>query len=62
MHGTECHSEEDIRNAAQAVISEVGASGPRDMGRVMGEMMNRVKGRADGGVVKDIVLELLNKE
>lgn len=53
--------EDDIRKTAQSVIAEVGASGPGDMGRVMGEIMKRVKGRADGNVVKDIVLELLKK-
>lgn len=52
---------DDIRSAARDVIADIGASEPRDMGRVMGEMMKRVKGRADGNVVKDIVLELLKK-
>lgn len=51
--------EDDIRKTAQDVITEVGAAGIRDMGRVMGETMKRVKGRADGNMVKDIVLELL---
>ncbi len=54
--------EGDIRKTARSVIAEVGASGPRDMGRVMGEMMKRLKGRVDGGMVKDIVLELLKEE
>ena len=54
--------EGDIRKTAQGVIAEIGASGPRDMGRVMGEMMKRVKGRADGNAVKDIVLGLLKRE
>ncbi len=53
--------EDDIRKIAKGVLTEVGASNPSDMGRVMGEMMKRVKGRADGNVVKDIVLELLKK-
>jgi uncharacterized protein YqeY len=54
-------TEDDIRKTARGVIAEVGASGPGDMGRVMGEMMKRVKGRADGNVVKEIVMELLKK-
>ena len=54
--------EGDIRKTAQGVITELGASDPRDMGRVMGEMMKRLKGRADGSVVKDIVLGLLKEE
>ena len=54
--------EKEIRETAVAVITEVGAGGPRDMGRVMGELMKQVKGRADGNAVKDIVLELLKGE
>ena len=53
--------EEGIREIARGVIAEVGAGGPRDMGRVVGAMMQRVKGRAEGGVVKDVVLELLRE-
>lgn len=53
--------EEEIRKTARNVIEEVEASSPRDMGRVMGEMMKRVRGRADGGVVKNIVVELLKE-
>ncbi len=53
--------EEEIRETARNIIGEVGASSPRDMGRVMGEMMKRVRGRADGAVVKNIVLELLKE-
>jgi uncharacterized protein YqeY len=54
-------SEDEVRRTAQGIIEEVGAEGPRDMGRVMGEMMKRVKGRAEGGMVRDIVLELLKE-
>jgi uncharacterized protein YqeY len=53
--------EEEIREMARNIIEEVGASSLRDMGRVMGEMMKRVRGRADGGVVKNIVMELLKE-
>ncbi len=53
--------EEEIRETARSIIGEIGASSPRDMGRVMGEMMKRVRGRADGGVVRSIVIELLKE-
>jgi uncharacterized protein YqeY len=53
--------ETGIREIAGEIIAETGASGPRDMGRVMGAMMQRVKGRAEGGAVKNIVLELLKE-
>jgi uncharacterized protein YqeY len=54
-------SDEDIRREASAVIADIGAATPRDMGRVMAEMMKRFKGRVDGGAVNRIVSELLKK-
>jgi len=54
-------SDDDIRREAAAVVAETGAAGPRDMGRVMGEMMKRFKGRVDGGAVNRIVSDLLRK-
>jgi uncharacterized protein YqeY len=53
---------DEIRSVARAVIAELGAAGPRDVGRVMGELMKRLKGRADGGAVKVVVLEMLREE
>ena len=51
--------EEEIRAAARQVIDEVGATGPRDMGKVMGRLMSQLKGRADGRLVNQVVRELL---
>lgn len=53
-------SEEELRKLARQVIDEVGASTPADMGKVMKELIPRVKGRADGKEVSRIVRELLN--
>lgn len=53
-------SEEELRKLARQVIDEVGASTPADMGKVMKEIIPRVKGRADGKEVSRIVRELLN--
>jgi uncharacterized protein YqeY len=52
-------SRDEIRAEAQTAIAEVGAVSPKDMGRVMGMLMPRVKGRADGRLVNEIVRELL---
>jgi uncharacterized protein len=52
-------SEDEIRAEAQAVIAEVGAEGPKDTGKVMGPLMERVKGRADGKLVNKVVRDLL---
>jgi uncharacterized protein YqeY len=53
-------SREEIEAEARAVIAQVGASGPRDMGKVMGPLMSRLQGRADGKVISDVVRSLLS--
>ncbi|WP_029734309.1 GatB/YqeY domain-containing protein [Deferrisoma camini] len=55
-------SEEELRAEAARAVEEVGATGPRDMGRVMKVLMTRVRGRADGGRVSALVRELLAGE
>jgi uncharacterized protein YqeY len=52
-------STEEIEELARAAIAETGAAGPGDMGRVMGALSPRTKGRADGRVVSDAVRRLL---
>jgi len=43
----------------QAAIADAGATGPQDMGKVMGALMRAHKGEVDGGVAKDVALKLL---
>jgi uncharacterized protein YqeY len=52
-------SREDIAAHVKATIEEVGASSPKDMGKVMGALMPKLKGQADGKVVNEVVRELL---
>ena len=51
--------EPEIRQLAQAAVAESGASSKKDMGKVMGILMPKVKGKADGRVVQQIVSALL---
>ena len=54
--------EDELSAAVVAAVAEVGAAGPRDMGRVMGVLMPRLQGRADGGAVNRLVREALAGE
>lgn len=53
---------EDLVSLIEEIISEVGALGVRDIGKVMKDLMPRVTGRADGKEVSDLVREILSKE
>ena len=50
---------DELLQLVQDVVKELGASTPRDKGRVMGRLMPQVRGRADGTVVNDLVTQLL---
>ena len=52
-------SNDKVRETVKAVIVETGAKSKADMGKVMGAAMNRLKGQADGNIVKKIVEEEL---
>jgi hypothetical protein len=52
-------SEDELRGLVQATVAKVGASGPKDAGKVIGAVMGQVKGRADGGTVSRLVRETL---
>jgi uncharacterized protein YqeY len=49
----------EIEVEARQLIADVQASGLRDIGKVMGPLMARLRGRADGKLVNQIVRELL---
>ncbi len=52
-------SADEIKELAGQAISEIGAAGPGDMGKVMSQVMPKVKGRAEGKQVSSIVSDLL---
>ncbi|MFA4871484.1 MAG: GatB/YqeY domain-containing protein [Patescibacteria group bacterium] len=54
-------SEDKLIEIIKNVIGELGAAGPADFGKVMGAVVARVKGRADGQVVARLVKEELGK-
>jgi len=53
-------SAEEITAAVQALVAELGASGPGDMGKVMGAVKARLAGKADMGLVSASVKAALN--
>ena len=52
---TEAELTEVVRN----IIAELGASGPQDMGKVMGAASKQLAGKADGKAMAAVVKELL---
>ncbi|MFC7681499.1 GatB/YqeY domain-containing protein [Paenibacillus sp. GCM10028914] len=52
-------SEEEIKVIVQQTIQETGASSKADMGKVMSALMPKVKGRADGKLVNQVVQQFL---
>lgn len=51
--------ENEIKDLVQKTASDVGVSSPADMGKLMGALMPKVKGKADGSLVNKIVREFL---
>lgn len=53
-------TEDELRALIQQVIQEVGATSKADLGKVMGAIMPKVKGKADGRVLNRLVQESLS--
>ncbi|OFI07184.1 glutamyl-tRNA(Gln) amidotransferase subunit E [Clostridium acetireducens DSM 10703] len=54
-------TKEEVSEIVSKAAYEVGANSIKDMGKVMSAVMPKVKGRADGKLVSQIVKEYLNK-
>ena len=52
-------TEEELTEALKAIIAQVGATTPQEMGKVMGVATNQLAGRADGRAISAKVKELL---
>lgn len=52
-------SEEEVKKLVEEAVTSTGASSPADMGKVMGALMPKVKGKADGSLVSRLVKEKL---
>lgn len=50
---------EELRAALEKIVAETGATGPQDMGKVMGKANQVLAGKADGKSIAAIVKELL---
>ena len=54
-------SEADVEAAVKVIITSTGATGMKDMGRVMGEANKHLAGKADGGSIAGMVKRLLSQ-
>lgn len=52
-------SEEELKKIVKEAIEKVGAKEIKDMGKVMAELMPKVKGRADGSQISKIAKEII---
>ncbi len=52
-------SEQEIETELKAIIATLGASGPQDMGKVMGAATKQLAGKADGRIISTLVKKLL---
>ena len=54
-------SEAELKDAVTTIISQLGAAGPQDMGKVMGVASKQLAGKTDGKAIATAVKELLSK-
>ncbi len=54
-------SEDEIREEVKTAIANLGATGPADMGKVMGNLSAKLAGKADGKIISSLVKEELSK-
>ncbi len=52
-------SEEEVKAAVEAIIKELGAAGPQDLGKVMGVASKQLAGKADGKLIAAVAKNAL---
>ncbi len=52
-------SESELTDVIKTIITETGASSPKDMGKVIGAANKQLQGKADGKIIADLVKKLL---
>ena len=53
-------SEAEVETALRGIVNQVGATTPKDMGKVMGVATKQLAGKADGKLISEIVKRLLS--
>jgi len=54
-------SDSELETAVAAIIAQLGASGPQDLGKVMGVATKQLAGKTEGRLISEKVKALLNK-
>jgi uncharacterized protein YqeY len=52
-------TEEEVKAAVEAIVKELGASGPQDLGKVMGVASKQLAGKADGKLIASVAKNAL---
>ncbi len=53
-------SDDELKEAVESIVKELGATSMKDMGKIMGAIKQKYGSRADGGKVNRIVKEILS--
>jgi len=54
-------SQEQVEKAVDSAIAELGATGPADMGKVIGLVRQKTEGQADGSMIAQLAKQKLSK-
>lgn len=55
-------TEEEVKAVVEAIVKELGAAGPQDLGKVMGVASKQLAGKADGKIIAAVAKNALTKE